>query len=273
MKPYYENGSVRLFCADCFDVLPALEHGSVNAVVTSPPYAMQRRKLYGGIPETEYPVWTLEWMRLVRPLLAPGASVFIVIREHVRNGGISDYVHRTRLALREDGWTEVDEIIWVKPNSIPIGRVDRPRRSWERVLWFAQTGNPVCYPKANGRASDRIGCIASRQALKWGVRPSDGYRSGIARCSDVAVFSPRLTPSGVNHPAVYPAQLAAWLIRLVTRPGDIVLDPFCGSGSTGVACINEGRRFIGIEKEREYAAEAKRRIAEALGTLFADGAA
>jgi site-specific DNA-methyltransferase (adenine-specific) len=72
------------------------------------------------------------------------------------------------------------------------------------------------------------------------------------------------------HPTVKPVALMRWLVKLVTQPGDLVLDPFAGSGTTGMACVLEGREFIGIEREPEYAAIAERRIANALGPLFAD---
>ena len=83
--------------------------------------------------------------------------------------------------------------------------------------------------------------------------------------------SPHRTPPSTNaHPTVKPVALMRWLVKLVTQPGDLVLDPFAGSGTTGMACVLEGREFIGIEREPEYAAIAERRIANALGPLFAD---
>ena len=100
-----------LFEGDCIEVIKGLPQESVDAVVTSPPYAMRRAKLYGGIPESEYPAWTVTWMEQVRRVLKPQGSVLINIREHIRNGEMSDYVHRTRLALREAGWIECDELI------------------------------------------------------------------------------------------------------------------------------------------------------------------
>jgi DNA modification methylase len=74
-----------------------------------------------------------------------------------------------------------------------------------------------------------------------------------------------------HHPTVKPVALMRWLVRLVTPPGGLILDPFCGSGTTGVACVLEGRAFLGIEKDAEYVAIARCRIAEAQaqGNLFA----
>ena len=91
---------------DCLEVLRDLPDNSVNSVVTSPPYAMQRKSTYGGIQEKDYPEWTVAWMREVWRVLKDDGSVIINISSHVKNGELSDYVLRTRLALREDGWAE-----------------------------------------------------------------------------------------------------------------------------------------------------------------------
>ena len=117
---------------------------SVDLIITSPPYAEQRKKQYGGIPEKDYPEWTVKWMDEVKRILKPDGSVAINIRPHIRNGQISDYTLKTRLALREAGWIECEELIWIKPDSPPLGSVKRPRRAWESIHWFGKTGNVYC---------------------------------------------------------------------------------------------------------------------------------
>src|SRR5690606_26585109 len=106
--------------------MATLPDASVDALITSPPYAMQRKDTYGGVPEADYPAWTVAWMAEARRVLKPDGSAVINIRPHVRNGQISDYVLRTRLALREDGWAEVEELIWNKISGAPLGAVNRP---------------------------------------------------------------------------------------------------------------------------------------------------
>ena len=90
-------------------------------VVTSPPYAQQRAGHYEGISEEDYPDFTVQWMTALAPKMTPDGSVFLVIRPHVRDGVLSDYVLRTRLALREAGWHECEELIWLKPDAPPLG--------------------------------------------------------------------------------------------------------------------------------------------------------
>lgn len=256
-KHRFSMGAIQLHCGDALHVLPQLK-SPIQAVITSPPYADQRKKLYSGIPEAEYPAWTVRWMKAIAPLLEDDGSVFINIREHVRDGQISDYVHKTRLAVRDAGWIECDELIWIKPDSPPVGHVGRPRRSWERILWFSKNQRPACHAMRD--RSGRVGFASS---------PDGGtsqWRHGVKKAEvRNKVRFPDYCSVGVscnaktNHPATYPIQLAEWMIGLLARPGDTVCDPFLGSGSTALACIGLGVGCIGIEKDEAYFAEASGR--------------
>lgn len=248
-------GAHRLARGDCFELFGELKRRSVQAVITSPPYAMQRAELYGGIPERDYPAWTVRLFRELRPALADNGSVLFNIRENIRGGQISDYVHRTRLALRDDGWTECEELIWIKPDGPPLGSPKRPRRSWERILWFAKTGSPFCNPRGNGKPSERIGLTGTKKP--W-INQISEPRRGFARGTDVATFC--VDRERIDHPAKFPVDLAAWCVRLVTPKGATVVDPFMGSGTTGVACAQLGRRFVGFELVPRYFNGARRRI-------------
>lgn len=248
-----------------FDILPQLPALSVNAVITSPPYAEQRKKQYGGIIEADYPAWTVRWMSEVRRLLIPGGNVAIVIRSHVENGVISDYVLRTRLALRADGWQEIEELIWIKPTAPPLGNILRPRRSWENILWFSNNHKPFCDPLANGIASDRIG-LDSTKGMDDYLHDKEAreVHSGVARCRDyIEVATHETNKDKFNtHPAQYPEKLARWLIGLLCPRNGIVLDPFMGSGTTLLAARRELRSAIGVEVNAVYTDIARRRLKE-----------
>ena len=242
---------------DCLDLIPTLEDGSVSLVVTSPPYAEQRNGHYGGVPEDDYPEFTVQWMTALAPKLTPDGSVLLVIRPHVRDGVLSDYVMRTRLALREAGWHECEELIWLKPDAPPLGSLKRPRRTWESVLWFSRSAQPYCDLKACGKESDRVGFEGSFRFGVGGVSPvnsgqSAGCMNGISRISDVILAPIGANEPGLDHPAVFPLALAEQLVRTFSQQGDLVLDCFCGSGQTLLAAKNCGRRYLGIEREAKY---------------------
>lgn len=252
---------------DCIEVMRSLPAESVDALITSPPYAMQRKDTYGGVPEADYPAWTVAWMAEARRLLKPDGSAVINIRPHVRNGQISDYVLRTRLALREDGWAEVEELIWHKGGA-PMGAVKRPRRSYESLLWYATHGRPYADPKAAGKPHVRRRGVTTggrrgphvRSLPKGGIQPE-----GIARVPDVVNVNVRANEhdSGLNsHPAPYPWQLAEWVAHLVCPPGGTILDPFSGSASTGVAALRNGWDYIGIDIREEYVEMSRQRLGQ-----------
>ena len=218
--------SATLLHGDCVDVMRSLGAGTVDAIITSPPYAEQRKSTYGGISQEDYPAWTVQWMNEARRLLKPNGSAIINISPHKTNGQLADYVLRTRLALREAGWAEIEELIWHKPNAMPGGKPDRPRRVWESLLWYGQHGNVWADPLANGTPHKE----------------------------------PEARTSGVDHPAPFPVALAEWCGKLICPTGGVIMDPFSGSGSTGVAAIRNGWSYIGIDSVQEYVHMSRARI-------------
>ena len=255
-RPVRIKKGIPVIHGDCVDLIPTLVDGSVSLVVTSPPYAEQRAGHYEGVPEEDYPQFTLNWMTALAPKMTPDGSVFLVIRPHLHDGVLSDYVLRTRLALREAGWHECEELIWLKPDAPPLGSLKRPRRTWESILWFSRISQPYCDLKACGKESDRVGFKGSFRFGVGGERPihngqSAGCTNGVARIPDVFVAHIG-NNEPVAHPAVFPLALADQLVRSFSQTGDLVLDPFCGSGQTLLAAKGCGRRYLGIEREAKY---------------------
>lgn len=272
MKPYYEDGAVTLYHGDCREIMrDVLEPSCIAAAITSPPYAEQRIDQYGGIPADDYALWTVSWMNHMRRALSNTASVFINIREHVVDGQISDYVHWTRINLRRNDWLEVDELLWIKPDGPPVGRTDRPRRSWERILWFSTTNTPACYPKSGGIATARIGLKGGRASSAWlASTQNEVMRTGTARWPDYIICSVRDAPNGIEHPAVFPPEIPRRLMLLSTVEGQTVLDPFVGSGTTLVAAKSLGRRAIGIEANERYCEIAASRCSQGVLEVISD---
>jgi site-specific DNA-methyltransferase (adenine-specific)/site-specific DNA-methyltransferase (cytosine-N4-specific) len=242
---------------DCLDVLPTLEDASVSLVVTSPPYADQRAGHYQGISEEDYPDFTVNWMTALAPKMTKDGSVLIIIRPHLRDGVLSDYLLRTRLALREAAWKECEELVWLKPDAPPLGSLKRPRRTWESILWYSKSPKPYCDLKACGRESDRLGFEGSFRFGMGGNGPLNGGQgvgrsSGVARISDVILAPIGGNEPGLDHPAVFPLALAEQLIKTFSQEGDLVLDCFAGAAQTLLAAKECGRRYLGIEREERY---------------------
>lgn len=261
--------SIQLHHGDCIDVMRTLPAESVDAIVTSPPYAEQRKATYGGISEAEYPDWTVAWMAEAWRVLKPNGSAIINISPHKQRGQLSDYVLRTRLAIRESGWAEIEEMIWHKPNAMPGGKPDRPRRVWESLLWYGKHGNAWADPLANGtphkepeRGQKAFHTASPAKRQSWSHK---GGSNGITPLRDkaratnlVAIAKARST--GLDHPAPFPVSLAEWCGRLICPPGGTILDPFSGSASTGVAAVRNGWNYIGIDAVQKYVDMSRKRL-------------
>ena len=242
---------------NCLDLIPSLEAGSVNLVLTSPPYAEQRANEYPSVSDEKYPEFTVRWMAAVRPKLAEGGSVLIVLDPHIAHGEVADYMLRTVLTLREHGWKQHRSFIWHKPDALPLGDKRWPRHSYEEVLWFSQTKEPFCNPLACGRPTRRIPV----GGYSWAGREGEPeVKEGVARSTDVVAVPLCTNESGLVHPARFPVRLASHLIETCCPPGGLVLDPFAGSGSTLCAAKMLGRGHFGFEIVAEYCEEARRRL-------------
>lgn len=248
---------------DCIEVMAAMPAESVDAIVTSPPYAEQRKSTYGGIPEKEYPAWTVAWMAGANRLLKPNGSVIINISPHIDKGQLSDYVLRTRLAIRESGWVEVDELIWHKANAMPTGSPRKPKRSWESLLWYGKHGQPWSDAKANGKPpkGPTFGKRGTAARNGWSHDATGGCsQPDVARVQNLVMVAKPSAGQKIDHPAVFPWQLAEWCGKLVCPPGGTILDPFSGSASTGVAALRNGWDYIGIDAVEEYVDMSRKRL-------------
>lgn len=261
--PHASGPGYALFLGDCLDVMRDMPAESVDALITSPPYAEQRKSTYGGISESEYPAWTVAYMAEARRLLKPDGSAIINISPHVKNGQLSDYVLRTRLALRENGWFELDEIIWYKSNPMPTGSPRKPKRSWESLLWYGKHGRPFGNPKAMGKPpkGQPFGPRGAAVRNGWTHEAVGGCTSPeIARVANVVTMAKAQARDSFDHPAPFPWQLAEWCAKLICPPGGVILDPFSGSASTGVAAIRNGWEYLGIDSVAEYLDQSADRL-------------
>jgi DNA modification methylase len=248
----------RIIQGDCLSFIPQLENESIAAVITSPPYASQRDKFYQGVPEEDYPAWWCTIMDAIWPKLKNDGSVLIMIRSHVNNGALSDYVLKTVLAVRERGWIQPEELIWFKTDAPPLGSINRPRRSFEHILWFSKTRRPYLDLTAAGKSSSRVGYTGgAKKTDRIGVErhlgsSSDSLRKGKSRIRDVLQVGTSRNDKRIDHPAIYPRPLVNTLILTFTRPRDTILEPFSGSGTTPLCAAAFDRNFVAIDLEEKF---------------------
>jgi site-specific DNA-methyltransferase (adenine-specific) len=257
---------------DCISTLSELYSTNrefANLIIFSPPYAQQRQDTYGGVPENDYPDWMLSVVRACMKILKPTGSLVINIKEHVNQGVRSLYVLETTLLLARE-FRYVDEFIWHKTNPIPTGVKKRLKDGFERCMHFTKSADYQFYPDS----------VSEKSTSKWagdnerrknkgahnttngsGMNMSKRITGELVRPSNVVVMP--ASSLNIDHPAVYPIGLPDFFIRLMTKEGDVVVDPFLGSGTTALAAAKLGRQYLGIERDEAYIRLAESRIASA----------
>lgn len=226
---------IRLIHGDCLSVMKYLgtEKIKVDAIITDPPYNISKPNNFSTMTSAkrqgvDFGDWDKDfdlfsWLKIADSLLKDGGNIVI----------FSSFLHVGEIAkfLESLGYSIKDLIRWIKPNPMPRNMSSRFVSDYEFAIW----------------------CVKGKK--KWTFNNSSGsYLRPEIRCP---------SPSGkerFGHPTQKPVRLMETLVKVLTNPEDVVLDPFMGSGSTGVACARQNRHFIGIELDEKYYDVAYKRI-------------
>jgi len=264
---------------DCLDVLQRFPDQCVDLIVTSPPYADQRATTYGCIKPDDYVDWFLPRAAQFLRVLKSGGSFVLNIKEAV-NGERHTYVLELILALRKQGWLWTEEYIWHKKNCYPGKWPNRFRDAWERCLHFTRSRrfkmnqDAVRVPMGDW-AQTRLKSLGKNDVLRHDSQVGNAFAKNIANWQGRELAYPtnvlHLATECANkrHSAAFPLALPRWFIQLFTGKGDVVLDPFAGSGTTLQAAIELGRKAIGIDISREFVDRCREILAPAQYPLIA----
>lgn len=276
------NFTNHIFCGDCENILKNIPDNSIDLIFTSPPYADQRNSTYGGIKPDLYVDWFIPKADQFLRVLKPSGSFVLNIKERVVEGERHTYVIELILAMRQHGWLWTEEYMWHKKNSHPGKWPNRFRDNWERLLHFTKTRNfqmfqdEVRVPVGEW-AQERLKKLSETDKRRDNSRVGSGFGKNISNW----VGRDMVYPSNVlymatecynrQHSAVFPIALPQWFIKLFTKPGDIVLDPFNGSGTTCVAAKQLQRDYVGIDISQEYCQIAVDRLSTEKGNGNGNG--
>lgn len=236
-------------------------------IVTSPPYADARRKHYDSVHPDKFADWFLTFHEPFFNALKPSGSLVINIKDKVVDGVRHRYVWHTIEALCERGWLAIDDYIWHKTNPMPGAWPTRLSDGWEYCFHLAKSKRPFFNPDEVRRP---IGDWVESRLRKLGEndlsRHNSANDSGFGRDISKWVGKETVLPSNVisralvgknkNHPAVFPVDLPLFFIKLMSPPDGLILDPFGGSGTTGIAALSAGRDCVLIDNNAEYCQEA-----------------
>ena len=244
------NARATIVIGDCIEQLAAMPAGSVNLVVADPPYNIGID--YGDgekadrLPDVAYIEWTRAWITAAARTLAVDGTMFVICGQ--------EYAGDHQIAMRDAGLHWRNTVIWRETFGVNCTRK------------FNRTARPMHYfTKHRARFTFNVEMLTTRsRRQEIGDRranPAGKLLDDVWTISRVCgTFSERV--KGV--PTQLPLTLVRRIVSGMSRPGDLVVDPFTGSGTTGVVCVETGRRFHGIELREEYAAIARARVEAAV---------
>jgi site-specific DNA-methyltransferase (cytosine-N4-specific) len=272
----------KVVVGDAKIVLNQLPAESIDLVVTSPPFALLRQKSYGNMEQYAYVDWLVSFGPLVKRVLKTSGSFVLDLGGAYQRGKPVRSLHNFRVLLQlcdQHGFHLAEEFFWHNPSKLPSPiewvnkRKVRAKDSVNTVWWLSKSENPKAdISKVLAPYSKRM--LKLLEAPEKFYTPKDrpsghdisaafGKNNGGAIPSNLLQYPNTESNSAYirlckefefdAHPARFPKALPGFFIKFLTEPGDVVLDIFCGSNTTGEAAEELARRWIGIELSREYA--------------------
>ena len=261
-----------IYHGDCSKVIATFPDNCIDLILCSPPYADLRS--YNGfkIHPDKYAYWLYDKVKHFFRVLKNSGSIVLVIGEKVANFELHPYLDDFKSLMRKGNGRFIEDWIWVKTNPIPNSPINhRPMRCYEHCLWFAKTIGYKWRPDAV-RTSYNLGTLKryNREHKPDGYYRREPIKAGVA-WDNVKPNPKGASPGNVivggkyngrsrNHPAVYPAYLPSFFIKALTDEGDIILDPFAGSGTTGEEAQKLGRKWIMIDFIEKYCVAMRKRM-------------
>ena len=261
-KAYYQSDVVTLYEGDCLAIIPTLPERSVDMIFADPPYNLSNGGITchaGRMVSVDKGEWdksngieadhafTIEWLSACHRVLKDDGTIWV--------SGTMHKIYSVGFALQQLGYKLLNEISWFKPNASPNLSCRYFTHSHETVIWAAKS------EKSKHKFDYQL------------MKQTAGGKQMRSLWMDIDVEDepqdiwPIITPSKEEkkygkHPTQKPIALIKRIIQASTNPGDIVLDPFTGSSTTGVAAISQGRRFIGIDTDTDYLELSIKRLKE-----------
>lgn len=253
---------VMILEGDCLEIMPTLADKSVDLTVTSPPY--DNLRTYNGNSSFDFKGVAKELFRVTKD----GGVVVWVVGDATINGSETGTSFRQALYFKEIGFNLHDTMIYQKINYMPLTH-NRYEQAFEYMFVFSK-GKPVTFNalmKPSRQIKGGATFYENDGMLRKGHSPK-----GINEHKIISNIWPFIIGQNRNgHPATFPEQLTTDHILSWSNEGDTVLDPFAGSGTTGIACLNTGRKFILIEKDAGYCEIIRKRIENHQPLLMAVG--
>lgn len=300
MTAAYRTRQGSAMCGDALELMQGLQDESVNLVVTSPPFALQRQKVYGNKDQHEYIDWLTSFAAVVLRKLRKDGSFVVDLGGAYQKGVPARSLYNFRIPIRfcdDVGFFLAEDFYWFNPAKLPSPiewvnkRKVRVKDAVNTIWWFSKTEWPKAdITKVLAPYSDRMKKLLQDPDSFYSpkVRPSGhDIGKGFGKDNGGAIPSnllqiPNTDSNGTylrgcktvgvkGHPARFPAKLPEFFIKLLTEPGDLVVDIFAGSNTTGQVAESLDRKWLAFETSRDYlAASAFRFMSDATDKELCD---
>ena len=281
--PAYVTNWGAAYCGDSLDLLERLPDSSINLVLTSPPFALQRQKEYGNKCQQEYVEWLAQFARIVHRKLRDDGSFVLDLGGAYEPGSPTRSLYNFRVAIHfcdALGFHLAEDFYWYNPSKLPSPiewvnkRKLRAKDAVNTVWWFGKTRSPKAnVSKVLAEYSDRMKkLLQDPEGFYTPKKRPSGHDIGKSFATDNGGSIPSnllqipnsesnsgylrgCKTAGIKgHPARFPSKLPEFFIRFLTDPGDLVVDIFAGSNTTGSVAEKEGRRWLAFDTSLDYLA-------------------
>src|SRR6266498_1226314 len=236
---YVTETKCEIRLGDCIEVLHEYPDSFFDLIVTSPPYADSRTRTYGGIKPSHYVDWFLVRAKEFHRVLKSTGTFILNIKEKVVGGERHTYVIELILGMRQQGWLWTEEFIWHKRNCHPGKWPNRFRDAWERCLQFNKQKHFAMYQDSvkvpvGDWAKTRLKNLSETDKRRDNSRVGSGFGKNVSNWLNRDMVYPSNVlhmaseTGNKQHSAAFPLTLPHWFIRLFSKEGDLVLDPFLG---------------------------------------------
>lgn len=262
-KPYFTGDDFVLYHKDCLKILEQLPENSIDMVFADPPYLLSNGGFTvhaGKMVSVNKGDWDksnglekdfefhLEWIKAVKRILKPSGTLWI--------SGTYHSIYQCGFALQAKGFHILNDIAWYKPNASPNLSCRFFTASHETLIW--------------ARKNMKGKHVFNYKEMKYGSFPKDIMKKPEKQMRSVWSISTPPTGEKIHgkHPTQKPIELLKRIVLSSTNEGDTILDPFCGSSTTGIVAHQLKRKYIGIDTEKEYLELSKKRIKDILNKLI-----
>lgn len=253
--PYYNDGNVVIYNGDCTDFMSSMPASSVPLTITSPPYNIGKE--YEKVMSIDnYLDWSTKWIKRVHTLTCHNGSFWLNLG-YVRIEGKAKAIPLPYLIWDRVPFFMIQEIVWNYGAGVAGKKFFSPRN--EKLLWYVKDEKDYIF-NLDAIRDPNVKYPNQKKNGKLKCNPLGKNPSDVWQIAKITSGRNRSSKERTIHPAQFPIELVRRIILASSQVGQIVLDPFLGSGSTAEAAIREGRKVIGFEINEQYAELAAKRI-------------